>query len=171
MPRAKKTMAVNVVALMLICITAPRLTFAAPGLREQSDSPANETAASKPDLHHILIEVHDIKASLRFYRDCLGLSLTSQTDDFVTLESSSAGVYLWQKRWNWEKPLAKGERSGVGIYPHFAVKDVGSALEKFKKAGFVIVQAAKAYDWGSEAFVRDPDGYVIAIVTMPVRAK
>jgi catechol 2,3-dioxygenase-like lactoylglutathione lyase family enzyme len=171
MSKAKDTLVVCVVTLFLMCIMASRSIFAAPGPQGKNDSRPSETAVPKPDLHHILIEVHDIKASLRFYRDCLGLSLASQTDDFAELESKNAGVYLWQKRWSWEKPRAKGEQSGVGMYPHFEVPDMIAAIERFEKAGYDVVQALKTYDWGSEAFVRDPDGYVIALVTLAVKTK
>jgi predicted enzyme related to lactoylglutathione lyase len=120
----------------------------------------------KPELHHILIEVSDIKKSLMFYRDCLGLVLTSQTGDFATLESANSGIYLWQKHWGWEKSRAKGERNGLGIYPHFNVPDIAAALERFITAGYVVMQKPIVYDWGSEAFIQDPDGYSIALVTM-----
>jgi predicted enzyme related to lactoylglutathione lyase len=147
------------------------LSTAAPKSEGKNESAQGETAIPKPDLHHILIEVRDIGASLRFYRDCLGLTLTSHTGEFATLESENAGVYLWEKRWGWEKPLAKGERNGVGIYPHFDVSDIAAAVDRFKKGGYEIVQAPKSYEWGSEAFVQDADGYVIAIVTMAKKSQ
>jgi predicted enzyme related to lactoylglutathione lyase len=140
--------------------------MAAPKSEEKNVPAERDAAAPKPALHHILIEVRDIATSLKFYRDCLGLSLTSQSGDFATLESANSGVYLWEKRWGFEKPLAKGERSGVGIYPHFEIPDVAAAVERFKKAGYEIVQAPKSYGWGTEAFVKDSDGYVIALVSM-----
>ena len=71
-----------------------------------------------------------------FYRDCLGLVLTSQTGDFATLESANSGIYLWQKRWGWEKSRAKGEHKGLGIYPHFNVPDIATAIGRFKTAGY-----------------------------------
>jgi predicted enzyme related to lactoylglutathione lyase len=82
------------------------------------------------------------------------------------LESANSGINLWQKRWSWEKARAKDEPKGIGIYPHFNVPDISVAIGRFKTAGFVIIQQPVTYDWGSEAFVRDPDGYIIALVTM-----
>jgi catechol 2,3-dioxygenase-like lactoylglutathione lyase family enzyme len=121
---------------------------------------------AKPALHHILIEVGDITKSLRFYQDCLGLVLTSQTNDFATLESANSGIYLWEKRWDWEKSPAKNERNGTGIYPHFTVPDIVAAVDRFRTAGYVIIQKPVTYDWGAEAFVQDPDGYIVALVAM-----
>lgn len=126
---------------------------------------AGETAIEPPLLHHILIEVTDLKASIRFYHDYLGLKIGSVSGDFAQLESAGAGIYLWQKRWNFEKAGTDAPR-GLGIYPHFEVQDVAGAVDRFRKGGYGIVQEPKTYGWGTEAFVRDPDGYVIALVNM-----
>lgn len=123
-------------------------------------------AFSRPELHHILIEVADLKKSLAFYRDCLGLSLASQSNGFAMLESANAGIYLWQNHWGWEKPHPAQETRVLGIYPHFEITDAVAAVERFRRAGYIIVQEPHTYDWGSEAFVRDPDGYVIALIKM-----
>ncbi len=131
----------------------------------QNDS-GERPAILRPALHHVLIEVANLEKSLKFYRDCLGLSLTSQSNGFATLESANAGIYLWQNRWGWEHAPASREGKGVGIYPHFEVENAAVAVERFRKAGYAIVQEPRNYDWGTEAFVRDPDGYVIALVKM-----
>ena len=131
----------------------------------QADS-ALRPVAARPVLHHILIEVADIGKSMKFYRDCLGLSLTSQSNGFATLESANAGIYLSQGRWGWEDARASPKSRGLCMYPHFEVEDAAAAVERFRKAGYVIVQEPRTYDWGTEAFVRDPDGYIIALVKM-----
>ncbi len=131
----------------------------------QADSVLRPVIA-RPALHHLLIEVADIGKSLTFYRDCLGLSLTSQTNGFATLESANAGIYLWQSRWGWEDARASQKSRGLGMYPHFEVEDAAAAVERFRKAGYAIVQEPRNYDWGTEAFVRDPDGYIIALVKL-----
>jgi catechol 2,3-dioxygenase-like lactoylglutathione lyase family enzyme len=130
----------------------------------QADSIA--TPVSKPVLHHILIEVADVGASLKFYRDCLGLSLASNSNGFATLESANAGVYLWQHRCGWENERDSRKSRGWGLYPHFELADVAKAVQRFRKSGYTIVQEPRNYDWGTEAFVRDPDGYVIALVML-----
>jgi predicted enzyme related to lactoylglutathione lyase len=153
-------------AIVTIGITASWLILVAWSGREcagQDDSGPHPVSA-RPELHHILIEVTDIGKSIPFYRDCLGLSLTSQSNDFATLESANAGVYLWQNHWDWEHASNSEKSRGVGIYTHFEVDDAAASVERFRKAGYAIVQEPRKYDWGTEAFVRDPDGYVIALV-------
>jgi predicted enzyme related to lactoylglutathione lyase len=52
------------------------------------------------------------------------------------------------------------------MYPHLNVPDIIAATDRFGIAGFKIVQPPITYDWSKEAFVQDPDGYVIGLVTM-----
>lgn len=120
-----------------------------------------------PKIDHILLEVSNLKASIAFYRDFLGLRLKSQSDWFVMLESSNVGVFLRNSRWDWEKPRRSGEPLGLGMYPHFEVSDAAATVEKARRAGYRIVQEPRKYDFGTEAFIADPDGYTWALVSPP----
>ena len=75
------------------------------------------------------------------------------------LESENVGIFLWSARWDWEKPRSNGERQGLGMYPHFSVNDAATVVERARKAGYRIIQEPRKYDWGTEAFIADPDGY------------
>src|SRR5271165_4458288 len=130
------------------------------------EQPASETT-SPPKIDHILLEVSDLNASIAFYRDFVGLRLKSQSDWFVMLESGNVGVFLRNSRWDWEKPRAGGEQAGLGMYPHFEVSDAAAMVEKTRKAGYRIVQEPRKYDFGTEAFIADPDGYTWAFVSPP----
>ena len=120
-----------------------------------------------PKIDHILLEVSNLNASIAFYRDFLGLRLKSQSDWFVMLESNNVGVFLRNSRWGWEKPRRSGEQLGLGMYPHFEVSDAAATVEKARQAGYRIVQEPKKYDFGTEAFIADPDGYTWAFVSPP----
>ena len=120
-----------------------------------------------PKIDHILLEVSNLTASIAFYRDFLGLRLKSQSDWFVMLESGNVGVFLRNSRWDWEKPRRSGEQLGLGMYPHFEVSDVAATVEKARQAGYRIVQEPRKYDFGTEAFIADPDGYTWAFVSPP----
>jgi catechol 2,3-dioxygenase-like lactoylglutathione lyase family enzyme len=67
----------------------------------------------------------------------------------------------------WEKPRRSGEQLGLGMYPHFEVSDAAATVEKARQAGYRIVQEPKKYDFGTEAFIADPDGYTWAFVSPP----
>jgi catechol 2,3-dioxygenase-like lactoylglutathione lyase family enzyme len=118
-----------------------------------------------PKVDHILLEVADLQASITFYRDVIGLRLKTKIGHFATLESENVGVFLWNKRWDWETPRAKGERQGLGMYPHLKVNNVSALVERARKAGYKIVQKPRHYLWGTEAFISDPDGYIWAIIS------
>jgi predicted enzyme related to lactoylglutathione lyase len=85
----------------------------------------------------------------------------------VRLESGNVGVFLWNARWDWEKSRSNGERQGPGIYPHFNVEDAAAVAEKARKAGYRVIQEPRTYNWGTEAFIADLDGYTWALVSPP----
>jgi catechol 2,3-dioxygenase-like lactoylglutathione lyase family enzyme len=119
---------------------------------------------SLPKIDHILLEVVDLKKSIAFYHDLLGLEIKSQSKDFAMLESGNVGVFLSTTHWDWDEKRPMNVRPGWGIYPHFAVVDVAGTVERARKAGYRIAQEPRKYNWGTEAFVADPDGYVWAFV-------
>jgi catechol 2,3-dioxygenase-like lactoylglutathione lyase family enzyme len=131
------------------------------GKEPESQAPAT------PKIDHILLEVSNLFASIAFYRDFVGLRLKSQSDWFVMLESSNVGVFLRNSRWDWEKPRSNGQQLGLGMYPHFEVSDAAAMVEKARKAGYRIVQEPRKYDFGTEAFIADPDGYTWAFISPP----
>jgi len=122
---------------------------------------------SPPKIDHILLEVADLKKSIAFYHDLLGLEIKSQSKHFVMLQSGNVGVFLSNTHWDWDEKRPTNARLGWGMYPHFALVDVAAAIERARKAGYKIPQEPRKYDWGTEAFVADPDGYVWALVNSP----
>jgi catechol 2,3-dioxygenase-like lactoylglutathione lyase family enzyme len=116
--------------------------------------------------HHLLLEVAALDRSVAFYRDRVGLRIVSQRADFAMLEAGNVGVALWQQRWGWEGQRHPGERNGLGLYPHLEVADVPARIVELRAGGARIVQEPKTYDWGTEAFFADPDGYTWALVHM-----
>jgi hypothetical protein len=79
----------------------------------------------------------------------------------------NVGVFLRNSRWDWEKRSGKGEQLGLGIYPHLELSDAAATVEKARKAGYRVVQEPREYDFGTEAFIADPDGYTWAFVSPP----
>lgn len=115
---------------------------------------------SPPKVDHILLEVADLKKSIAFYHDLLDLEVKSQSKDFAMLQSGNVGVFLSSGHWDWDEKRPNSARPGWGMYPHFAVADVAATVGRARKAGYHIAQEPRRYNWGTEAFVTDPDGYV-----------
>ncbi len=122
---------------------------------------------SPPKIDHILLEVADLKKSIAFYHDLLGLEIKSQSTHFVMLQSGNVGVFLSNTHWDWDEKSPTNARPGWGMYPHFAVVDVRATVDQARKAGYRIAQEPRGYLWGTEAFVADPDGYVWALINAP----
>lgn len=128
---------------------------------------ATSQEQSPPKVDHILLEVADLKKSIAFYHDFLGLQIKSQNNGFAIMQSGNVGVFLSSGHWNWDEKRPTNSRPGWGMYPHLAVADVAATIERARKAGYRIAQEPRKYGWGTEAFVADPDGYVWALVTSP----
>jgi catechol 2,3-dioxygenase-like lactoylglutathione lyase family enzyme len=128
---------------------------------------ASAQEASPPKIDHILLEVADLKKSIVFYHNFFGLQIRSQTKDFATLQSGNVGVFLSSTHWDWDEKRPANARPGWGMYPHFEVADVVATVESARKAGYKIAEEPRKYNWGTEAFVADPDGYVWALINPP----
>jgi|GEM_PF-1243102 len=129
------------------------------------------TATRPPRVHHILLEVSNMRASLIFYRDMMGLIPRSEGSDFTILRGANVDIYLSTNPWTWKEPRGKDERLGLGMYPHVEVEKVKDAVDRFRKAGYTIVQEPRDYYWGTEAFVADPDGYTWSLISLPRKSK
>lgn len=123
-----------------------------------------ETPTSAPPVHHILLEISNMKTSLTFYHDFLGLPVQSNNGDFAMLAAGNLRIALWDKHWDWEAPQTKSERLGLGMYPHLKVTNVSEVINRAQAMGYKIIQKPRHYLWGTEAFVAGPDGYVWALV-------
>ena len=121
---------------------------------------------SPPRVDHILLEVSNMQASLAFYHDLLGFEPKSLADHFSTLQGANVDIYLSTYPWDWKPPQGKDERLGLGMYPHFEVANVHETVARAKGAGHKIAQEPREYDWGTEAFISDPDGYTWALVNL-----
>lgn len=120
---------------------------------------------------HTMIRVVDLKKSIRFYTDILGMKLLRKKDypdgkftlAFVGYgkESDEAVIEL---TYNWDT-----ENYNTGnAFGHIAIEvdDVYNACEAMKKNGGNIIRDAGPMNAGKTiiAFIEDPDGYQIELI-------
>lgn len=117
-------------------------------------------------IDHILVDVNEMNKAINFYRDIIHLKVKSIDSTFSILSAGNIDVYLSTKPWGWKAPRRKDERVGLGMYPHFEVDSVQTTVELARQAGYKIVQEPIVYDWGTEAFISDNDGYTWALVKL-----
>ena len=133
----------------------------------------------KPRITVLTIGVDDLKESLKFYRDGLGLKTEGIIGDefeygavaFFDLENDMK-LALWPR-----KSLAKD--SGIKVTrasaTEFSIghnvaskKEVDAVMEQAKKAGAKIIKSAQKTFWGGYAgYFQDPDGHLWEVVWNP----
>ena len=120
---------------------------------------------------HTMIRVGNLKNSIQFYTDVLGMKLLREKDypegkftlAFVGYgnETEEAVIELTH---NWDT-----ETYDIGnAFGHIAIEvdDVYSACAAMKKSGGKIIRAAGPMNAGTTiiAFIEDPDGYQIELI-------
>src|SRR5512139_171900 len=133
----------------------------------------------KPRITVLTIGVDDLKESLKFYRDGLGLKTEGIIGDefeygavaFFDLENDMK-LALWPR-----KNLAKdsGMKVTAASATEFSIghnvaskKEVDAVMEQAKKAGAKIVKAAQKTFWGGYAgYFQDPDGHLWEVAWNP----
>lgn len=130
---------------------------------------ADETV---PRLLHTMLRVSDFDASLRFYRDTLGMTVFERFDVpsrrasgmFLGFGDPRSPMLELTQRWD-----AEGYTHG-DAYGHVAigVADLVALCDRIAEAGCAVVESpAHVVESGPlVAFVKDPDGFVVELVQL-----
>jgi len=116
-------------------------------------------------INHVGIAVRDRRASLKFYRDLLGLKVIPSMVDAKNIVWMRAGdgpmVHLIEPREGADPPPAP-----AGAYhTAFEVEDFDAALQAIKDAGIEFEPPSERLDGQRAFFLRDPDGNRVEICT------
>jgi lactoylglutathione lyase len=116
---------------------------------------------------HTMIRVTDVEASLKFFRDGLGLQEVRRIDNeggrfsliFLAAPGNESGPYQPQVEltYNWPDAEGKSETyTGGRNFGHlaYAVPDIYAACQRLIDHGFAVVRPPRD---GRMAFVRSPD--------------
>ena len=133
----------------------------------------------KPRISLVTLGVDDLDASLRFYRDGLGLA----TEGIVGTEFEDGAVAFFDLQGGLKlalyprKSLAKdtGLPAATLAAPAFSLghnvaskAEVDQVMEQARQAGAVIVKPARETFWGGYAgYFQDPDGHLWEIAWNP----
>ena len=119
---------------------------------------------------HTMVRVTDIDASLRFYRDALGLDLLSRRDSeagrFTLVFLAAPGDHTAQVELTYNWPAADGAAetyTGGRNFGHlaYAVDDIYASCQRLVDHGVLISRPPRD---GRMAFVRSPDGISIELL-------
>lgn len=145
--------------------------------------------------NHTMIRVKDARASLAFYRDILGMTLLRRLDfeegrfslyflaflgegEALPLDEGDIREYVFSRQgvlelthnWGTEEEDGPVYHNGNGTprgYGHIgvAVPDVAEACRRFEEAGIAFVKRPEDGRMKHIAFIADPDGYWVEILS------
>jgi lactoylglutathione lyase len=119
---------------------------------------------------HTMVRVTDIEASLKFYRDALGLELLSRRDNeggrytLVFLCAPGDNTAQMELTYNWPDASGKAEQySGGRNFGHlaYAVDNIHATCLRLMEHGVIINRPPRD---GRMAFVRSPDNISIELL-------
>jgi lactoylglutathione lyase len=117
-----------------------------------------------------MVRVTDIEASLKFYRDALGMDMLSRRDNeagrytLVFLCARGDNSAQIELTYNWPDADGKSEQYGVGRnFGHvaYAVDDIYATCQRLMEHGVTINRPPRD---GRMAFVRSPDNISIELL-------
>lgn len=111
----------------------------------------------------ILIQVSNVKRSLDFWRDGLGIPFkdTGYEDGSVEAEVGDVTFILHP---DFDPARMKGAVRGAGIAIHLRVEDADAYHADLIRCGVKPKERPEDKPWGREFSAVDPDGYVIEIL-------
>lgn len=127
---------------------------------------------------HTMLRVTDLQRAIDFYTNVLGMRLLRQSDNeeykytlaFVGYGDESDEAVL-ELTYNWDVT----EYDLGGAFGHIAIEvdDVYSACDRIREKGGLITREPGPVKGGSTeiAFVKDPDGYAIELISAKHAAK
>ena len=119
---------------------------------------------------HTMVRVHDLDASMRFYRDALGLVEVKRSEHeagrftLVYLAAPGDEDAQVELTYNWPDADGKAEvYTGGRNFGHlaYAVEDIYAACTKLQAHGVLINRPPRD---GRMAFVRSPDGISVELL-------
>ncbi|HVZ18200.1 MAG TPA: VOC family protein [Terriglobales bacterium] len=127
-------------------------------------SAVTSSAGDKLTFNHAMIYCKDVRRSLGFYRDLLGLNLI---EDF---QHEGASIYARLKAPGGDGTIAlhlAGPGTPIaseGVRLYFEIREVDDFCRKLQAKGFYITQMPRVMPWGwRHAYLNDPDGHEISL--------
>jgi catechol 2,3-dioxygenase-like lactoylglutathione lyase family enzyme len=117
-------------------------------------------------LNYTIVFVADMKQSIGFYRDVLGLPLRFESPDWT--EFATEGTTLALHTAVNAKPQEGNKPAGT-CHPGFQVGDLDEFHRTMQARGVRCLQAPKSEEFGRLAVYADPDGLPISVAEMGKR--
>ncbi|MYN05410.1 glyoxalase [Pseudoduganella sp. DS3] len=128
------------------------------------------TTALRPSqrLHLILLGVHDVAASSKFYESLGWAKSPTSNDGFVKFDLGGYALCLLSRAAFASDAMAPTPQgsgfAGIGlVYLARSADDVPRILEQAVAAGGTLIKPATKTDWGVAGYFKDPDGHLFEV--------
>ena len=111
----------------------------------------------------VILLVSDMKRSIKFYKDTLGLTLKSKSKDWTEFFKDGTVLALHPGS---KKLRPKSKKPKIGVLVAFRVISMDEAYKELKRKRVKFMKEPKEEDFGKHAVILDPDGYMISIIEL-----
>jgi lactoylglutathione lyase len=108
----------------------------------------------------IVLLVSNVKKSINFYKNILGLPVKRQSKDWTEFFNNGTVLAL--------HPAKKKDKlkSGSGMLIGFMVNDLDFSVKQLKRKGVKFFKQPKNEPFGKHTIILDPDGHLISIAEL-----
>ena len=110
---------------------------------------------------NVILAVQDMKKSLQFYHEVLGMPIKNQRDNWIDLGQSGGSLLSLHPAEDDEPHSGTSIHNGVLV--GLIVGDIKSAVEELKTKDVKIYREIQIKGAGKNAIVVDPDNYMISL--------
>ncbi len=114
---------------------------------------------------YVILYVGDLEASVRFYRDVLGLPFSDRMETYAEFRLANLKLGLYDRAHLRELIGREGTETGAPASEIvLLVEDVDAEGERLRAAGVEILSGPVDRPWGHRTLhVADPDGHVVEL--------
>ena len=110
----------------------------------------------------VILLVRDIKKSIEFYRDVLGMQLKRESEDWVELSKGSSTVLALHPA----RKSPENTQKQTGMLVGFNVTDLQDVCRELEKKKVKFYKKQTEENFGKHAIIEDPDGHLVSLVEL-----
>jgi catechol 2,3-dioxygenase-like lactoylglutathione lyase family enzyme len=111
----------------------------------------------------VILLVSDMKRSVNFYKNTLGLALKSKSKDWVEFIQDGTVLALHPAD---KKLKPKSSKPKIGILVAFKVMSMDEVYKVLKRKRVRFMKEPTDEEFGKHAIILDPDGYMISLIEL-----
>jgi lactoylglutathione lyase len=111
----------------------------------------------------IILLTTNMKKSIKFYKDTLGLPIKTKSADWTEFFSDGTVLALHPAKKKYKL------KAGPNILVGFMVNDLDDSVKQLKKKKVKFFKKPKEEPFGIHAIILDPDGHLISIVQLKAK--